>query len=1180
MLVPNSALLKPNCDITESSTFSASMCSTAGGIAKPFGEMDNSTAYSDASTRMTPFETYQTSKRRSAHRMSLFKNELEESDAELSHEHRIQKSTGSTSAPQYQEPHPRQGILSVYKPVYDFDNDYPSGTVAHYADASFEPVSHSQPTAECPRWSNALSQVAAVAAAAMVCASVGEADRNRPPSLGRDNQQQQIPQEAMAEKAICSTMDPGEKNQPYSFHTKADMRDPAQTLYYVEATSNNFGNDMSKGFTHSFQKIQSCVETESLLRKNHDYTTFFSNAGSKGNYIACDQRVNNFQLLETKYPVEMNGPDTTMLQNSMEKDSDLMNHERLFVNPENNSPHFSGSPTISSTKTASSEQNSNPCDARMKQQAHDEQHCHSVLQSDCANSEQVEKMVVSESKSNGLGGAVGRSAFTSNQLTRSESLFKTASHAGTYYEQERTHPSDPTVNSNKQFARSRLYAKTTCPDELFHTQDRVALSNMDSESGWQSASNLTFSTNNPMNSRIPNTPHDISNEPARKQTTLSDYSDKHATTTTTLLYAPLNYVNEPRPPSYYPADSVRQEPSWDASSPAPQPGLEHVHDRFTLSPLSYLSASIFPATIYNESHQSRMDASYLAAQQALLASYFQREGHASDAQVLHHFMENQLDEQCSVKAPHLFPYSSESLYEEVGPHLDLSKEPFRSFNGERTVNHCYTDTKPSRHYESDISKPSSDSESTSYHSELGELPHLQRYLSNRTELEHGMQALQSRYCTTNAHSDTSSRNVLPPVDFSLHLPSSQPSQDFPPYYIDFDAKHRLSYNLSSLTYRRPSSATSPIEQRHMTSDSSSSDPLTSSPALPRAMSCKVPTFPTSSGMMPVKQVDVDFNQQCLVCGDSAACQHYGVRTCEGCKGFFKRTIQKNAQYVCLQSKNCVVDKRRRNRCQYCRFQKCLKVGMVKEVVRRDSLKGRRGRLSSKARCQLNEHTYGNNYPGHLSDLYLSSGNHNSLRKTMAPVNHTSSVARRFGDSLSGSGTNNHRINSSSTSVNSTVTLLSMLTKAYEMVGPLPSTLDHETANFTTLDDETVPGDVDHHGKSLTMDTCEMSCNRSENASLVRLCNALQQSLHELRRYAELVPGFSSLTANDREVLLKMHSLDLLSLRLALSPDEHATKSHFEFMLLTSPSTIGRDVLSVAKTLAQKSHHHIPFSTVA
>ncbi|EDW90963.1 probable nuclear hormone receptor HR38 isoform X1 [Drosophila yakuba] len=89
------------------------------------------------------------------------------------------------------------------------------------------------------------------------------------------------------------------------------------------------------------------------------------------------------------------------------------------------------------------------------------------------------------------------------------------------------------------------------------------------------------------------------------------------------------------------------------------------------------------------------------------------------------------------------------------------------------------------------------------------------------------------------------------------------------------------------------------------------------------------------------------SQLCAVCGDTAACQHYGVRTCEGCKGFFKRTVQKGSKYVCLADKNCPVDKRRRNRCQFCRFQKCLVVGMVKEVVRTDSLKGRRGRLPSK-----------------------------------------------------------------------------------------------------------------------------------------------------------------------------------------------------------------------------------------
>lgn len=54
--------------------------------------------------------------------------------------------------------------------------------------------------------------------------------------------------------------------------------------------------------------------------------------------------------------------------------------------------------------------------------------------------------------------------------------------------------------------------------------------------------------------------------------------------------------------------------------------------------------------------------------------------------------------------------------------------------------------------------------------------------------------------------------------------------------------------------------------------------------------------------------------------------------------FFQRTVQKNAKYVCLANKNCPVDKRRRNRCQYCRFQKCLVVGMVKEGMFRPWIK--------------------------------------------------------------------------------------------------------------------------------------------------------------------------------------------------------------------------------------------------
>ncbi|KAJ6641710.1 Nuclear hormone receptor FTZ-F1, partial [Pseudolycoriella hygida] len=59
--------------------------------------------------------------------------------------------------------------------------------------------------------------------------------------------------------------------------------------------------------------------------------------------------------------------------------------------------------------------------------------------------------------------------------------------------------------------------------------------------------------------------------------------------------------------------------------------------------------------------------------------------------------------------------------------------------------------------------------------------------------------------------------------------------------------------------------------------------------------------------------------------------HYGLLTCESCKGFFKRTVQNKKVYTCVAERQCHIDKTQRKRCPYCRFQKCLEVGMKLEV---------------------------------------------------------------------------------------------------------------------------------------------------------------------------------------------------------------------------------------------------------
>ncbi|XP_033734800.1 flocculation protein FLO11-like [Pecten maximus] len=72
---------------------------------------------------------------------------------------------------------------------------------------------------------------------------------------------------------------------------------------------------------------------------------------------------------------------------------------------------------------------------------------------------------------------------------------------------------------------------------------------------------------------------------------------------------------------------------------------------------------------------------------------------------------------------------------------------------------------------------------------------------------------------------------------------------------------------------------------------------------------------------------------CKVCGDIANGIHFGVNTCEGCKKFFRRGLVENQSYVCKGDKKCTINPRNRNNCRFCRYQKCITVGMSREAIK-------------------------------------------------------------------------------------------------------------------------------------------------------------------------------------------------------------------------------------------------------
>ncbi|KAG9332725.1 hypothetical protein JZ751_014824 [Albula glossodonta] len=96
------------------------------------------------------------------------------------------------------------------------------------------------------------------------------------------------------------------------------------------------------------------------------------------------------------------------------------------------------------------------------------------------------------------------------------------------------------------------------------------------------------------------------------------------------------------------------------------------------------------------------------------------------------------------------------------------------------------------------------------------------------------------------------------------------------------------------------------------------------------------------------------DELCVVCGDKASGYHYNALTCEGCKGFFRRSVTKKAVYRCKSGGGCEMDMYMRRKCQDCRLRKCRAVGMLAECLLTEvQCQSKRLRKNGKHRGQSN-----------------------------------------------------------------------------------------------------------------------------------------------------------------------------------------------------------------------------------
>eukprot|EP00062_Callorhinchus_milii_P026731 gi/632989189/ref/XP_007883515.1/ PREDICTED: nuclear receptor ROR-alpha-like [Callorhinchus milii] len=256
---------------------------------------------------------------------------------------------------------------------------------------------------------------------------------------------------------------------------------------------------------------------------------------------------------------------------------------------------------------------------------------------------------------------------------------------------------------------------------------------------------------------------------------------------------------------------------------------------------------------------------------------------------------------------------------------------------------------------------------------------------------------------------------------------------------------------------------------------------------------------------------------CKICGDKSSGIHYGVITCEGCKGFFRRSQQGGANYTCSRQRNCVIDRSSRNRCQHCRLQKCLSLGMSRDAVKF-------GRMSKKQR----------------DSLYEEVQKHRMIQQLQIPDEAEPSIstylptpARRVDRQTRPGREQTQAFSHSRNPKSETNYSLTEIQDSSATAGP---ELDHVIQNI-----------VKSHRESCQFRTEAMQNLRWHTLSQIEIETYQKKSMQEMWlicshqiteaiqcvvEFAKHVDGFLQLCQNDQIVLLKAGSLEVVLIRMS------------------------------------------------
>ncbi|NWR06766.1 VDR protein, partial [Paradoxornis webbianus] len=258
---------------------------------------------------------------------------------------------------------------------------------------------------------------------------------------------------------------------------------------------------------------------------------------------------------------------------------------------------------------------------------------------------------------------------------------------------------------------------------------------------------------------------------------------------------------------------------------------------------------------------------------------------------------------------------------------------------------------------------------------------------------------------------------------------------------------------------------------------------------------------------------------CGVCGDKATGFHFNAMTCEGCKGFFRRSMKRKAMFTCPFNGDCHITKDNRRHCQACRLKRCVDIGMMKEFILTDEEVQRKREMILKRK---EEEALRESLKPKLSeeqqkviDVLLE-----AHRKTYDP---TYADFTKFRPPV-----RSHPGSRGATKSSSLLTQDLSSEDSSDLFGSEAfSTFPERSLCADSVEPPPFPGLVLPEEQD---ESSSMNLEFSQLSMLPHLADLVSYSIQKVIGFAKMIPGFRDLSAEDQIVLLKCSAIEVIMLR--------------------------------------------------